>query len=111
MEDSLAKPTSRIPGFYNKVKSPSARDIELMTLLPETADLYKELYGINTFIKGLTQGVDLRVEEVFTPTCTICGLTSGYQGVGSKLSSLQKPLPSWFSALFPIRNPKMYYQH
>jgi acetylornithine deacetylase/succinyl-diaminopimelate desuccinylase-like protein len=24
------------------------------------------------------------MEEVFPPTCTICGLTSGYQGVGSK---------------------------
>jgi acetylornithine deacetylase/succinyl-diaminopimelate desuccinylase-like protein len=24
------------------------------------------------------------LEEVFTPTCTICGLTSGYQGPGSK---------------------------
>jgi acetylornithine deacetylase/succinyl-diaminopimelate desuccinylase-like protein len=28
--------------------------------------------------------VDLRVAEVFEPTCTICGLTSGYQGMGSK---------------------------
>ncbi|MCK7506334.1 MAG: hypothetical protein MZV70_21285 [Desulfobacterales bacterium] len=36
------------------------------------------------FIKGLTGGTDLKMEEVFTPTCTICGLTSGYQGPGSK---------------------------
>jgi len=28
--------------------------------------------------------VELRLEEVFQPTCTICGLTSGYQGPGSK---------------------------
>jgi acetylornithine deacetylase/succinyl-diaminopimelate desuccinylase-like protein len=28
--------------------------------------------------------VELRVAEVFQPTCTICGLTSGYQGPGSK---------------------------
>ena len=26
----------------------------------------------------------LRLAEVFEPTCTICGLTSGYQGAGSK---------------------------
>ena len=73
-----------LPGFYDKVRKPSARDIELMDALPETANVYKEQYGVKEFIKGLTSGVDLRVEEVFTPTCTICGLTSGYQGPGSK---------------------------
>ncbi len=84
--NSLKGPDERIllPGFYDKVRKPSARDIELMNSLPETADFYKEQYGVKSFIKGLTKGVDLRVEEVFTPTCTICGLTSGYQGPGSK---------------------------
>jgi acetylornithine deacetylase/succinyl-diaminopimelate desuccinylase-like protein len=96
----------RIPGFYNKVKPPSARDIELMTLLPETADLYKELYGINTFIKGLTQGVDLRVEEVFTPTCTICGLTSGYQGEGSKTVLPAKASAKLDFRLVPDQEPE-----
>jgi acetylornithine deacetylase/succinyl-diaminopimelate desuccinylase-like protein len=74
----------RIPGFYDAVQLPSARDRELMAALPETADEYKTRYGLAGFIKGLTGGVDLRIEEVFTPTCTICGLTSGYQGPGSK---------------------------
>lgn len=74
----------RIPGFYDDVKPPTARDRELMAALPEVADEYKQRYGVRQFIKGLIGGVDLRVEEVFTPTCTICGLTSGYQGPGSK---------------------------
>lgn len=74
----------RLPGHYDKVRPPSTRDIELMDALPETSLVYKQQYGVKSFIKGLTEGVDLRVEEVFTPTCTICGLTSGYQGAGSK---------------------------
>ena len=74
----------RLPGHYDKVRAPSARDIELMELLPETSLEYKKQYGVQSFIKGLTGGVDLRLEEVFSPTCTICGLTSGYQGAGSK---------------------------
>ncbi len=74
----------QIPGFYDGVRPPSARDRELMAALPEVADEYKSRYGVKQFIKGLTGGVDLHVEEVFTPTCTICGLTSGYQGPGSK---------------------------
>jgi len=73
-----------IPGFYDGIQPPSARDRELMSALPDVADEYKSMYGVKKFIKGLTGGVDLRIEEVFTPTCTICGLTSGYQGPGSK---------------------------
>ncbi len=55
-----------------------------MEALPEVAEEYKSRYGVKQFIKGLTGGIELKIEEVFTPTCTICGLTSGYQGPGSK---------------------------
>ena len=74
----------RIRGFYDGIRSPSTRDRELMEALPEVAEEYKSRYGVKEFIKGLSGGVDLRLEEVFSPTCTICGLTSGYQGPGSK---------------------------
>ncbi len=74
----------RIPGFYDAVRQPSKRDRELMSALPDVANDYRTRFGVKKFIKGLTGGVDLRIEEVFTPTCTICGLTSGYQGPGSK---------------------------
>jgi acetylornithine deacetylase/succinyl-diaminopimelate desuccinylase-like protein len=55
-----------------------------MAALPEAADEYKQRYGVKHFLKGLTGGVELHLAEVFEPTCTICGLTSGYQGPGSK---------------------------
>ena len=74
----------RIPGFYDDVKEPTARDRELFDALPDVAEEYKERYGVKHFIKGLKGGTELKMEEVFTPTCTICGLTSGYQGPGSK---------------------------
>jgi len=74
----------RIDGFYDDVKPVSERSRKLMAELPDTAGEYKKRYGLNGFIKGLTGGTELQIEEVFTPTCTICGLTSGYQGEGSK---------------------------
>ena len=74
----------RLPGHYDTVRPPSARDRALMDALPETAEEYRTRYGVQSFLKGMTGGVDLRLEEVFQPTCTICGLTSGYQGAGSK---------------------------
>ncbi len=74
----------RIPGFYDEIRPPSPRDVELMAALPDAADEYKQRYGVKHFLKGLTGGVELHLAEVFEPTCTICGLTSGYQGPGSK---------------------------
>ncbi len=74
----------RLPGHYDNVRPPSARDRALMDALPETSEEYRTRYGVQSFLRGLTGGVDLRLEEVFQPTCTICGLTSGYQGAGSK---------------------------
>lgn len=74
----------RIPGFYDNVKPPSTRDRELLAALPDVETEYKSRYGVKEFIKGLTGGTDLKVEEIFSPTCTICGLTSGYQGAGPK---------------------------
>jgi acetylornithine deacetylase/succinyl-diaminopimelate desuccinylase-like protein len=72
-----------IAGFYDAVQPPSARDRELLSALPDPTDDYKSRYGVPYFLKGAT-GVELEVQGVFSPTCTICGLTSGYQGPGSK---------------------------
>jgi acetylornithine deacetylase/succinyl-diaminopimelate desuccinylase-like protein len=74
----------RIPGHYDSVRPPTARDRELIAAMPETADELRERYGLQKFLRGLTGGPELRVAEVFEPTCTICGLDSGYQGAGSK---------------------------
>ncbi|MGD2253762.1 MAG: M20/M25/M40 family metallo-hydrolase, partial [Anaerolineales bacterium] len=64
----------RIPGFYDKVIPPTERDLELLAALPEVSEEYKQMYGVRDFIKGLTGGVELRKEAIFSPTCTICGL-------------------------------------
>jgi len=74
----------KIPGYYDPIKPPLDNDREMMAALPDVADEYKTRYGVKYFLKGLTGGVDLRMAEVFEPTCTICGLTSGYQGAGTK---------------------------
>lgn len=95
-----------VPGFYDDVKPPSARDRELMSGLADVTEEYKARYGVPYFLKGIKGGDELKLEEVFSPTCTICGLTSGYQGPGSKTV-----LPARASAkvdfrLIPDQNPK-----
>jgi acetylornithine deacetylase/succinyl-diaminopimelate desuccinylase-like protein len=74
----------RLPGFYDRVKPPSETDIALLERLPDPAGEYRDTYQIHSFIKGLESDLNLKREQAFSPTCTICGLTSGYQGPGSK---------------------------
>jgi acetylornithine deacetylase/succinyl-diaminopimelate desuccinylase-like protein len=88
----------RLPGHYDDIVPPSERDRELMEALPEVADEYKERYGVDNFLHGQTEGVELRLAEVFKPTCTVCGFDSGYQGKGSKTV-----LPAYASAKVDFR--------
>jgi acetylornithine deacetylase/succinyl-diaminopimelate desuccinylase-like protein len=73
-----------LPGFYDKVRPASPRARQLLAEMPDDAAELKQRYGLNNFLKGLTGGVELRLQGVYQPTCTICGLNSGYQGPGSK---------------------------
>jgi len=100
----------RIPGFYDDATEPSIRDRELMEALPDVADEYKRRYGVKEFIKGLTGGTDLKMEEVFVPTCTICGLTSGYQGPGSKTVLPAKASAKVDFRLVPDQKPEDIFQ-
>lgn len=110
---SLKGPDERIrmAGHYDSVRAPSARDRELMEAMPETSEEYRELFGVKSFLRGLEGGVELRLAEVFQPTCTICGLNSGYQGAGSKTV-----LPARASAkvdfrLVPDQTPEEVLRH
>jgi acetylornithine deacetylase/succinyl-diaminopimelate desuccinylase-like protein len=88
----------KIPGFYDDVVEPSEAEIGYFEKLPDMEREYKRQYGIEDFLKGIKGGTKLRIEQVFKPTCTICGLTSGYQGEGSKTI-----LPSFASAKIDFR--------
>lgn len=74
----------RLPGFYDRVIPPTEKDLDLLEALPDPTQEYLERYQLDGFIKGLEGGLDLKRESIFSPTCTICGITSGYQGEGMK---------------------------
>ncbi len=73
-----------LPNFYSRVRKPSSGDLALLDALPGMMDEYRSRYGVKGFLPGIEEELELKVSEVFRPTCTICGLTSGYQGAGSK---------------------------
>lgn len=73
-----------IPGFYDDVRPPTSTDLDYLASLPDNAESLKKGYGLSGFVGGPSDGLALRKAAVFKPACTICGLTSGYQGPGSK---------------------------
>jgi acetylornithine deacetylase/succinyl-diaminopimelate desuccinylase-like protein len=98
----------RVPGFYDAVEPPSARDLDLLARLPDDEAELRQRFGVERFLNGAT-GVDLKRQAVFDPTCTICGLTAGYQGPGTKTV-----LPAEASAkvdfrLVPRQDPRDIY--
>jgi acetylornithine deacetylase/succinyl-diaminopimelate desuccinylase-like protein len=75
----------RMHNFYDEVAQPSAAELDVLGRIAARRDdeaIRRDL-GIPSFVKGLT-GVDLLRRSLFEPTCTICGLSAGYQGPGSK---------------------------
>ena len=73
-----------IPGFYDNVLPPGERDLALLANLPDESAELRAQYGLSGYVRGLTSGLEWKRAAVFEPTCTICGLDSGYQGPGSK---------------------------
>jgi acetylornithine deacetylase/succinyl-diaminopimelate desuccinylase-like protein len=72
-----------IPGFYDRVRPPSEADLHALQSLPLDDDILLADYGIPAFLGGV-RGIERLKVHLFSPTCTICGLVSGYTGTGSK---------------------------
>ena len=72
-----------VDGLMDAVRRPTADEIAQLERLPYDEDGVKRIHGVRDFVRGLT-GTALKIKHFFEPTCTICGLTSGYSGPGSK---------------------------
>lgn len=93
-----------IPGFYDDVAPLSAYEKKQFARLPGTDRAYQKFLGVPKLFgeRGFTQ-VEQRTSR---PTVEINGLTSGYQGEGSKTI-----VPAWARAkltmrLVPNQNPR-----
>jgi len=93
-----------IPGFYDGAEPLTAYERRQMARLPFKQDSYRKLLGVPRLFgeKGFT----FTEQRSARPTLEINGLTSGYQGEGSKTI-----VPSWARAkitmrLIPRQDPK-----
>ena len=72
-----------IDGFMDAVRPPTAADRALLEALPFDEQGMLRIHGITSFVRGL-RGYELKKKHFLEPTCTICGIVSGYTGAGSK---------------------------
>ncbi len=72
-----------IDDYQKYVRAPTAAEIDALKAIPYDEDKVKADLGIASFINNLT-GLALLKKYLYEPTCTICGLYSGYIGEGSK---------------------------
>ena len=69
-----------IPGFYDAVRPPTAREEALLKSAPKGASDIREEFGLDHLLGDVT---DVN-RAYFTPTANIAGIGAGYQGEGSK---------------------------
>jgi acetylornithine deacetylase/succinyl-diaminopimelate desuccinylase-like protein len=72
-----------IDGLMERVAPATEADLALLEGLPLNEAEMKRTAGIAAFVNDLS-GLDLKRKFLLEPTCTICGLDSGYQGAGAK---------------------------
>ncbi|MBL9134985.1 MAG: dipeptidase [Verrucomicrobiales bacterium] len=91
-----AKGRITVPGFYEGVRNLKGFEREQIARLPFTESKEARFLGVKQ-MRG-EQGFSFLEQRSARPTCEINGLTSGYQGEGSKTI-----IPSWARAKLTFR--------
>ena len=73
----------KLDGFYDKAVKPTEADRRMMAKIDPEVDKRKQLVGFDGLVRDPKP--DQVIEQLlFTSTCNIAGVTTGYQGPGSK---------------------------
>lgn len=72
-----------VDGLLDHVARPPADELEVLKRIPFEDEKIKEDVGIPEFLGGV-RGTDAVRKLLYSPTCTVCGMVSGYTGEGSK---------------------------
>jgi acetylornithine deacetylase/succinyl-diaminopimelate desuccinylase-like protein len=83
---SLHEPSGRvrIPGFYDAVRPPTESERSLLARFPIETPVLRQSWQIDQLLGPGDDPVVLTEHLLYAPTCNICGMWSGYQGLGGK---------------------------
>ncbi|MHA1425005.1 MAG: M20/M25/M40 family metallo-hydrolase [Candidatus Helarchaeota archaeon] len=91
-----------IEGFYDEVQPPTPGEIQHLTTIPFEEEAYLEDFGVSSFLQT---GPDLKKAYYYSPSLTIDGIGSGYQGPGSKTIIPARASAKIDFRLVPNQNP------
>jgi len=95
----------KIEGFYANIVPPTDADRRMMAKIDPEVEERKELVGFESLIRD--PAPDRVVEQLlFTPTCNFAGVTTGYQGPGSKTVLPAEATAKLDFRLIPNQDPK-----
>ena len=97
-----------IPGFYEHVKPPSKEELEHISKIEFDTQKLKENLGLKQLLLGL-EGQEALKRHLYSPTCNICGLISGYTGPGGKTVLPSKAIAKIDFRLVPNQDPEDIY--
>src|SRR5260370_42567926 len=83
----------KIDGFYDKVVKPTEPDRMMMAKIDPEVDKRGKLGGFDHVVRD-QRPADVIEQMLFTPTCNIAGVATGYQGPGAKTVPPAKPTAS-----------------
>lgn len=97
-----------IDHFYDNVRRPTSLELEAAGKIPFDTDAELRNFGIDQFINNV-RGVDAVKKLLYEPTCTICGIYSGYIGEGSKTVLPNHAFAKLDFRLVPDQTPERVY--
>lgn len=95
----------RIDGFYDAVREPTAAELAAADVMPYDEKRTRQSFEIDRFLLGL-EGPGLRRRILFEPVLNVCGLSSGYQGPGSKTVIPAEAMAKLDFRLVPDQRPE-----
>jgi acetylornithine deacetylase/succinyl-diaminopimelate desuccinylase-like protein len=101
--------TVTIDGFMDQVAGPTEGQLAHLRTLPFEEEEVKRIYGIETFVGGLT-GVAAQVADTFQPTCNISGIISGWTGEGVKTITPAEASAKVDMRLIPKQEPARIFE-
>lgn len=94
-----------IDGFYEGINPLSEQSQKYIEYLEYNEEYTKSNYGIDQFIHDVS-GYELKKRLIAEPTCTICGIESGYTGPGTKTILPSKATAKLDFRLVPGQTPE-----
>lgn len=94
-----------IPGFYDRVVPPTADIRRAVEEIPFETDAYRTSFGVSGFTRG-REGAAALAALLLEPSCTVCGIESGYTGSGAKTVLPREAVAKVDFRLVPNQSPE-----